>query len=372
MDKEKVQKKIEDVKNKAKTLPKTIQDKAKNKIQDADENKKLKKISIAFAGVSIIAFAGFALNKTIEQQNKNPDVLIDSLYNYAKNGSYALQIDSLTDTNCMLNSIGLPLDSSLAVNGTISSNGQNKYIKLTLDGSPTYSFGTDDYSNTSVQIYTDENNAYYGLGDEFSWKKASKENIAKANEEAAQECLISIKDVSEKEFEEAFSDVKVNCKDGKNILTGKIDLAKFRDSEHKDQLYVLYGLNDVKELKADISVSFVGKTPTKGSLNLAVENTTSLDDMYEKMELAENEQEMTVEKTAAYDDMNVEKYVSDDTSLGDMTVKITSKTAFSFVKATDKIEMPDMSSEDNLNDISDVLPDLYGLNNTINYLFGGV
>lgn len=77
-------------------------------------------------------------------------------------------------------------------------------------------------------------------------EKVSDKNIMKAEADSPQQVLISLKQIPESEFLKAFSDGKIKEKGDKTILTGKLDFTKLRNSKIKDQLYVLYGMNDVK------------------------------------------------------------------------------------------------------------------------------
>ena len=188
------------------------------------------------------------------------------------------------------------------------------------------------------------------------------------NTDSPQQALISLKQVSKSELVKAFSDGKIKEKDGKTVLTGKLNFAKLRNNKIKDQLYVLYGMNDVKKITGTISITFDAGTPVSGEIKIDAKNTASADDMYSKIGI-KDEETQSEETTDMYDQMNFGNYVTDDGSLGNMVTEISGSVSFTFDELEDDIEIPDMSKEKETNDISDVPLEWCGLNNTINYYY---
>ena len=188
---------------------------------------------------------------------------------------------------------------------------------------------------------------------EFTWKKVSGKNIMETNTDSPQQALISLKQVSKSELVKAFSDGKIKEKDGKTVLTGKLNFAKLRNNKIKDQLYVLYGMNDVKKITGTISITFDAGTPVSGEIKIDAKNTASADDMYSKIGI-KDEETQSEETTDMYDQMNFGNYVTDDGSLGNIVTEISGSVSFTFDELEDDIEIPDMSKEKETNDISDV------------------
>lgn len=302
------------------------------------------------------------------RNNNNPDNLVKKVYEYINDGTYSMEVDGKTDITCAFEKFSLPLSTTLTANGTIDSDGTNQNIKLTMNGDMSAALGSDKYEDTSVQIYTDGKKTYYGIGDEFTWKKVSDKNIMKAEVNSPQQALISLKQISKNEFLKAFSDGKIKEKDDKTVLTGKLDFTKLRNNKIKDQLYVLYGMNDIKKLTGTISVTFDAGTPVSGEIKINAKNTASADDMYNKMGINDDGTQ-SGETTDVYDQMNVGDYVTDDDSLGNMVTEINGSVSFTSNKLKDDIEIPDMSKEKETKDTSDVPLEWCGLNNTINYYY---
>lgn len=302
------------------------------------------------------------------RNNNNPDNLVKKVYEYINDGTYSMEVDGKTDITCAFEKFSLPLSTTLTANGTIDSDGTNQNIKLTMNGDMSAALGSDKYEDTSVQIYTDGKKTYYGIGDEFTWKKVSDKNIMKAEVNSPQQALISLKQISKNEFLKAFSDGKIKEKDDKTVLTGKLDFTKLRNNKIKDQLYVLYGMNDIKKLTGTISVTFDAGTPVSGEIKINAKNTASADDMYNKMGINDDGTQ-SGETTDVYDQMNVGDYVTDDDSLGNMVTEISGSISFTFNKLENDIEIPDMSSEKETKNTSDVPQEWCGINNTINYYY---
>lgn len=338
----------------------------KNVLLDDEKQRKIRRGLVA-GGVVIVLTVMIVGIKNL-RNNNSPGNLAKKAYEYINDGTYSMEVDGKTDITCTFEKFSLPLSTTLTTNGTIDSDGTNKNIKLTLNGDMSSVLGNDKYEDTSVQIYTNGKKAYYGIGDEFTWKKVSDKNIMKAEADSPQQVLISLKQIPESEFLKAFSDGKIKEKGDKTILTGKLDFAKLRNSKIKDQLYVLYGMNDVKKLTGTISVTFDAGTPVSGEIKINAKNTASADDMYDKMDIKDDGTQ-SGETTDVYDQMNVDDYVTDDNSLGNMVTEINGSVSFTFNKLKDDIEIPDMSKEKETKDTSDVPLEWCGLNNTINYYY---
>lgn len=338
----------------------------KNVLLDDKKQRKIRRGLVA--GGIVIVLAVMIVGIKNLRNNNSPGNLAKKAYEYINDGTYSMEVDGKTDITCTFEKFSLPLSTTLTTNGTIDSDGTNKNIKLTLNGDMSSVLGNDKYEDTSVQIYTNGKKAYYGIGDEFTWKKVSDKNIMKAEADSPQQVLISLKQIPESEFLKAFSDGKIKEKGDKTILTGKLDFAKLRNSKIKDQLYVLYGMNDVKKLTGTISVTFDAGTPVSGEIKIDAKNTASADDVYNKMKIKDDGTQ-SGETTDVYDQMNVDDYVTDDNSLGNMVTEINGSVSFTFNKLKDDIEIPDMSKEKETKDTSDVPLEWCGLNNTINYYY---
>lgn len=338
----------------------------KNVLLDDKKQRKIRRGLVA--GGIVIVLAVMIVGIKNLRNNNSPGNLAKKAYEYINDGTYSMEVDGKTDITCTFEKFSLPLSTTLTTNGTIDSDGTNKNIKLTLNGDMSSVLGNDKYEDTSVQIYTNGKKAYYGIGNEFTWKKVSDKNIMKAEADSPQQVLISLKQIPESEFLKAFSDGKIKEKGDKTILTGKLDFAKLRNSKIKDQLYVLYGMNDVKKLTGTISVTFDAGTPVSGEIKIDAKNTASADDMYNKMKIKDDGTQ-SGETTDVYDQMNVDDYVTDDNSLGNMVTEINGSVSFTFNKLKDDIEIPDMSKEKETKDTSDVPLEWCGLNNTINYYY---
>lgn len=343
-----------------------VKESIKNVLLDDEKQRKIRRGLVA-GGVVIVLTVMIVGIKNL-RNNNSPGNLAKKAYEYINDGTYSMEVDGKTDITCTFEKFSLPLSTTLTTNGTIDSDGTNKNIKLTLNGDMSSVLGNDKYEDTSVQIYTNGKKAYYGIGDEFTWKKVSDKNIMKAKANSPQQVLISLKQIPESEFLKAFSDGKIKKKGDKAILTGKFDFAKLRNSKIKDQLYVLYGMNDVKKLTGTISVTFDAGTPVSGEIKINAKNTASADDMYDKMDIKDDGTQ-SGETTDVYDQMNVDDYVTDDNSLGNMVTEINGSVSFTFNKLKDDIEIPDMSKEKETKDTSDVPLEWCGLNNTINYYY---
>lgn len=343
-----------------------VKESIKNVLLDDEKQRKIRRGLVA-GGVVIVLTVMIVGIKNL-RNNNSPGNLAKKAYEYINDGTYSMEVDGKTDITCTFEKFSLPLSTTLTTNGTIDSDGTNKNIKLTLNGDMSSVLGNDKYEDTSVQIYTNGKKAYYGIGDEFTWKKVSDKNIMKAEADSPQQVLISLKQIPESEFLKAFSDGKIKEKGDKTILTGKLDFAKLQNSKIKDQLYVLYGMNDVKKLTGTISVTFDAGTPVSGEIKINAKNTASADDMYDKMDIKDDGTQ-SGETTDVYDQMNVDDYVTDDNSLGNMVTEINGSVSFTFNKLKDDIEIPDMSKEKETKDTSDVPLEWCGLNNTINYYY---
>lgn len=338
----------------------------KNVLLDDEKHKKILRGLIAGGAVIVLAVMIVGIKNL--KSNNDPDGLAKKVYEYINGSAYSMDVDSKADITCTFEKFSLPLSTTLTANGTIDSDGTNRSIKLTMNGDVSAALGSDKYEDTSVQIYTDGKKTYYGIGDEFTWKKVSDKNIMKAEVDSPQQVLISLKQISENEFLKAFSDGKIKEKDDKTVLTGKLDFTKLRNNKIKDQLYVLYGMNDIKKLTGTISVTFDAGTPVSGEIKINAKNTASADDMYNKMGINDDGTQ-SGETTDVYDQMNVGDYVTDDDSLGNIVTEISGSISFTFNKLEDDIEIPDMSSEKETKDTSDVPQEWCGLNNTINYYY---
>lgn len=338
----------------------------KNVLLDDKKQRKIRRGLVA--GGIVIVLAVMIVGIKNLRNNNSPGNLAKKAYEYINDGTYSMEVDGKTDITCTFEKFSLPLSTTLTTNGTIDSDGTNKNIKLTLNGDMSSVLGNDKYEDTSVQIYTNGKKAYYGIGDEFTWKKVSDKNIMKAEADSPQQVLISLKQIPESKFLKAFSDGKIKEKGDKTILTGKLDFTKLRNSKIKDQLYVLYGMNDVKKLTGTISVTFDAGIPVSGEIKIDAKNTASADDMYNKMKIKDDGTQ-SGETTDVYDQMNVDDYVTDDNSLGNMVTEINGSVSFTFNKLKDDIEIPDMSKEKETKDTSDVPLEWCGLNNTINYYY---
>lgn len=338
----------------------------KNVLLDDKKQRKIRRGLVA--GGIVIVLAVMIVGIKNLRNNNSPGNLAKKAYEYINDGTYSMEVDGKTDITCTFEKFSLPLSTTFTTNGTIDSDGTNKNIKLTLNGDMSSVLGNDKYEDTSVQIYTNGKKVYYGIGDEFTWKKVSDKNIMKTEADSPQQVLISLKQVPESKFLKAFSDGKIKEKGDKTILTGKLDFTKLRNSKIKDQLYVLYGMNDVKKLTGTISVTFDAGTPVSGEIKIDAKNTASADDMYNKMKIKDDGTQ-SGETTDVYDQMNVDDYVTDDNSLGNMVTEINGSVSFTFNKLKDDIEIPDMSKEKETKDTSDVPLEWCGLNNTINYYY---
>lgn len=338
----------------------------KNVLLDDKKQRKIRRGLVA--GGIVIVLAVMIVGIKNLRNNNSPGNLAKKAYEYINDGTYSMEVDGKTDITCTFEKFSLPLSTTFTTNGTIDSDGTNKNIKLTLNGDMSSVLGNDKYEDTSVQIYTNGKKVYYGIGDEFTWKKVSDKNIMKTEADSPQQVLISLKQVPESKFLKAFSDGKIKEKGDKTILTGKLDFTKLRNSKIKDQLYVLYGMNDVKKLTGTISVTFDAGTPVSGEIKIYAKNTASADDMYNKMKIKDDGTQ-SGETTDVYDQMNVDDYVTDDNSLGNMVTEINGSVSFTFNKLKDDIEIPDMSKEKETKDTSDVPLEWCGLNNTINYYY---
>lgn len=343
-----------------------VKESIKNVLLDDEKQRKIRR-GLITGGVVIVLAVMIVGIKNL-RNNNSPGNLAKKAYEYINDGAYSMEVDGKTDITCTFEKFSLPLSTTLTTNGTIDSDGTNKNIKLTLNGDMSSVLGNDKYEDTSVQIYTNGKKVYYGIGDEFTWKKVSDKNIMKAEADSPQQVLISLKQIPESAFLKAFSDGKIKEKGDKTILTGKLDFTKLRNSKIKDQLYVLYGMNDVKKLIGTISVTFDAGTPVSGEIKIDAKNTASADDMYNKMKIKDDGTQ-SGEITDAYDQMNVGDYVTDDDSLGNMVTEINGSVSFTFNKLKDDIEIPDMSKEKETKDTSDVPLEWCGLNNTINYYY---
>lgn len=338
----------------------------KNVLLDDKKQRKIRRGLVA--GGIVIVLAVMIVGIKNLRNNNSPGNLAKKAYEYINDGTYSMEVDGKTDITCTFEKFSLPLSTTFTTNGTIDSDGTNKNIKLTLNGDMSSVLGNDKYEDTSVQIYTNGKKVYYGIGDEFTWKKVSDKNIMKTEADSPQQVLISLKQVPESKFLKAFSDGKIKEKGDKTILTGKLDFTKLRNSKIKDQLYVLYGMNDVKKLTGTISVTFDAGTPVSGEIKIDAKNTASADDMYNKMKIKDDGTQ-SGETTDVYDQMNVDDYVTDDNSLGNMVTEINGSVSFTFNKLKDDIEIPDMSKKKETKDTSDVPLEWCGLNNTINYYY---
>lgn len=338
----------------------------KNVLLDNEKQKKILRGLIA--GGTVIVLTVMIVGIKNLRNNNNPDNLVKKVYEYINDGTYSMEVDGKADITCTFEKFSLPLSTTLTTNGTIDSDGTNQNIKLTMNGDMSAALGSDKYEDTSVQIYTGGKKTYYGIGDEFTWKKISDKNIMKTEVDSPQQALISLKQISENEFLKAFSDGKIKEKDDKTVLTGKLDFTKLRNSKIKDQLYVLYGMNDIKKLTGTISVTFDAGTPVSGEIKINAKNTASADDMYNKMGIKDDGTQ-SGETTDVYDQMNVGDYVAADDSLGNMVTEISGSISFTFDKLEDDIEIPDMSSEKETKNTADVPQEWCGLNNTINYYY---
>lgn len=343
-----------------------VKESIKNVLWDDEKRRKIRRGLVAGGAVIVLAVMIVGIKNL--RNNNSPGNLAKKAYEYINNGTYSMEVDGKTDITCTFEKFSLPLSTTLTTNGTIDSDGTNKNIKLTLNGNMSSVLGNDKYEDTSVQIYTNGKKVYYGIGDEFTWKKVSDKNIMKTEADSPQQVLISLKQVPESKFLKAFSDGKIKEKGDKTILTGKLDFTKLRNSKIKDQLYVLYGMNDVKKLTGTISVTFDAGTPVSGEIKIDAKNTASADDMYNKMKIKDDGTQ-SGETTDVYDQMNVDDYVTDDNSLGNMVTEINGSVSFTFNKLKDDIEIPDMSKEKETKDTSDVPLEWCGLNNTINYYY---
>lgn len=343
-----------------------VKESIKNVLLDDKKQRKIRRGLITGGAVIVLAVMIVGIKNL--RNNNSPSNLAKKAYEYINDGAYSMEVDGKTDITCTFEKFSLPLSTTLTTNGTIDSDGTNKNIKLTLNGDMSSVLGNDKYEDTSVQIYTNGKKVYYGIGDEFTWKKVSDKNIMKAEADSPQQVLISLKQIPESEFLKAFSDGKIKEKGDKTILTGKLDFTKLRNSKIKDQLYVLYGMNDVKKLTGTISVTFDAEKPISGEIKIDAKNTASADDMYNKMKIKDDGTQ-SGETTDAYDQMNVGDYVTDEDSLGNMVTEINGSVSFTFNKLKDDIEIPDMSKEKETKDTSDVPLEWCGLNNTINYYY---
>lgn len=343
-----------------------VKESIKNVLLDDKKQRKIRR-GLITGGVVIVLAVMIVGIKNL-RNNNSPGNLAKKAYEYINDGTYSMEVDGKTDIICTFEKFSLPLSTTLTTNGTIDSDGTNKNIKLILNGDMSSVLGNDKYEDTSVQIYTNGKKVYYGIGDEFTWKKVSDKNIMKTEADSPQQVLISLKQVPESKFLKAFSDGKIKEKGDKTILTGKLDFTKLRNSKIKDQLYVLYGMNDVKKLTGTISVTFDAGTPVSGEIKIDAKNTASADDMRNKMKIKDDGTQ-SGEITDAYDQMNVGDYVTDDDSLGNMVTEIKGSVSFTFNKLKDDIEIPDMSKEKETKDTSDVPLEWCGLNNTINYYY---
>lgn len=343
-----------------------VKESIKNVLLDDKKQRKIRRGLITGGAVIVLAVMIVGIKNL--RNNNSPGNLAKKAYEYINNGTYSMEVDGKADITCTFEKFSLPLSTTLTTNGTIDSDGTNKNIKLTLNGDMSSVLGNDKYEDTSVQIYTNGKKVYYGIGDEFTWKKVSDKNIMKAEADSPQQVLISLKQIPESKFLKAFSDGKIKEKGDKTILTGKLDFTKLRNSKIKDQLYVLYGMNDVKKLTGTISVTFDAGIPVSGEIKIDAKNTASADDMYNKMKIKDDGTQ-SGETTDVYDQMNVGDYVTDDNSLGNMVTEINGSVSFTFNKLKDDIEIPDMSKEKETKDTSDVPLEWCGLNNTINYYY---
>lgn len=343
-----------------------VKESIKNVLLDDKKQRKIRRGLVA--GGIVIVLAVMIVGIKNLRNNNSPGNLAKKAYEYINDGTYSMEVDGKADITCTFEKFSLPLSTTLTTNGTIDSDGTNKNIKLTLNGDMSSVLGNDKYEDTSVQIYTNGKKVYYGIGDEFTWKKVSDKNIMKAEADSPQQVLISLKQIPESEFLKAFSDGKIKKKGDKAILTGKLDFTKLRNSKIKDQLYVLYGMNDVKKLTGTISVTFDAGTPVSGEIKIDAKNTASADDMYNKMKIKDDGTQ-SGETTDVYDQMNVGDYVTDDNSLGNVVTEINGSVSFTSNKLKDDIEIPDMSKEKETKDTSDVPLEWCGLNNTINYYY---
>lgn len=343
-----------------------VKDAVKNVFLNGKKSKKIHMVFIAGGVAIVLVIAGVGIKNA--GNNNNPDSLAKKAYEYINDSAYSMDVDGKMDITCTFEKFSLPLSTTLTANGTIDSDGTNRNAKLTLNGDMNSVLGNDKYEDTSVQIYTNGKKTYYGIGDEFTWKKVSDKNIMETDTDSSQQALISLKQISESEFLKAFSDGKIKEKDDKTVLTGKLDFTKLRNSKIKDQLYMLYGMNDIKELTGAISVTFDEGTPVSGEIKIDTKNTASADDMYSKMGIKDDETQ-SEETTDVYDQMNVGNYVADDDSLGNMVTEISGSVSFTFNELEDDIEIPDMSDEKETKDTSDVPQEWCGLNNTINYYY---
>lgn len=338
----------------------------KNVLLDDKKQRKIRRGLVA--GGIVIVLAVMIVGIKNLRNNNSPGNLAKKAYEYINDGTYSMEVDGKTDITCTFEKFSLPLSTTFTTNGTIDSDGTNKNIKLTLNGDMSSVLGNDKYEDTSVQIYTNGKKVYYGIGDEFTWKKVSDKNVMKTEADSPQQVLISLKQVPESKFLKAFSDGKIKEKGDKTILTGKLDFTKLRNSKIKDQLYVLYGMNDVKKLTGTISVTFDAGIPVSGEIKIDAKNTASADDMYNKMKIKDDGTQ-SGETTDVYDQMNVGDYVTDDNSLGNVVTEINGSVSFTSNKLKDDIEIPDMSKEKETKDTSDVPLEWCGLNNTINYYY---
>lgn len=343
-----------------------VKESIKNVLLDDKKQRKIRRGLITGGAVIVLAVMIVGIKNL--RNNNSPGNLAKKAYEYINNGTYSMEVDGKADITCTFEKFSLPLSTTLTTNGTIDSDGTNKNIKLTLNGDMSSVLGNDKYEDTSVQIYTNGKKVYYGIGDEFTWKKVSDKNIMKAEADSPQQVLISLKQIPESKFLKAFSDGKIKEKGDKTILTGKLDFTKLRNSKIKDQLYVLYGMNDVKKLTGTISVTFDAGIPVSGEIKIDAKNTASADDMYNKMKIKDDGTQ-SGETTDVYDQMNVGDYVTDDNSLGNMVTEINGSVSFTFNKLKDDIEISDMSKEKETKDTSDVPLEWCGLNNTINYYY---
>ena len=343
-----------------------VKDAVKNVFLNGKKSKKIHMVFIAGGIAVVLVIAGVGIKNA--GNNNNPDSLAKKAYEYINDSAYSMNVDSKMDITCTFEKFALPLNTTLTANGTIDSDGTNRNIKLAMNGDMSAVLGNDKYEDTSVQIYTNGKKTYYGIGEEFTWKKVSGKNIMETNTDSPQQALISLKQVSKSELVKAFSDGKIKEKDGKTVLTGKLNFAKLRNNKIKDQLYVLYGMNDVKKITGTISITFDAGTPVSGEIKIDAKNAASADDMYSKIGI-KDEETQSEETTDMYDQMNFGNYVTDDGSLGNIVTEISGSVSFTFDELEDDIEIPDMSKEKETNDISDVPLEWCGLNNTINYYY---
>lgn len=330
-------------------------------------------IAVAIVVVSFVTVSHFG---TAEKRDVKSDKLISEFFNYVTAEKYEASVTADVKANETFDLVGFSLTDETTMDATIQSSGKEKYISATLNGSPDTVLGTDTYDNTSVQIYSNEDGVYYGIGDAFTWKKAGKGNIVKVDADSAQSCILNLKSMTEEDFLSAFYDTSVTYEDKKYTLTGKLKIGDFRNKDIRDQLYVMLGMPDsFDDYVADININFDSDlVPDNGTISFELKSNTSVNDMYDKMGLSEDTEDVG-ETTTEYENMNVDGYTTESDDLGNLIVDITATIDFSFSNLSNNIIFPEnLENEADAGDQNDQTADesmknWIGLNNSINYFF---